>query len=255
VKILENLFNPVDIFNHHGKRGNDLKMTTIITIDGPSGAGKSTVAKLVAEKTGLRYLDSGSIYRALAYVLNNAGIIPVESEELGTFLKSLDIQLNDTSIKANDEDVTGKIRTPGISSLASSYSALPMVREKLLDLQRCQATGNGLVAEGRDMGTVVFPYADLKFFLIAQDDQRVLRRWKELKNKGYEYTQEEIRSQITERDRNDTNRKVSPLVKADDAIEIDTTELSIDDVVHAILNLFHNKSEWPEGPQTGGEKK
>jgi len=213
-------------------------MTIVVTIDGPSGSGKSTIARLLAKRKKFRYLDSGAIYRAVAYILDCKGLVAEESENLVELLEDLSVQPGEERISVNGTDVTDKIRLPEVSALASAFSALPAVRNKLLDIQREQAEGQNLVAEGRDMGSVVFPDAELKIFLTAASEERARRRYMELSEKGYKCNFEDILQQITERDRNDSERKVSPLVKPEDAVEIDTTGLVIEEVLRRIMDLF-----------------
>jgi cytidylate kinase len=217
-------------------------MTIVVTIDGPSGSGKSTIARLLAKRKKFRYLDSGAIYRAVAYILDSKGLVPEESENLVDLLEDLSVQPGEERISVNGTDVTDKIRLPEVSALASAFSALPAVRNKLLDIQREQAVGQNLVAEGRDMGSVVFPDAELKIFLTAASEERARRRYVELSEKGYKYSFEDILQQITERDLNDSKRKVSPLVKPEDAIEIDTTGLAIEEVLRRIMDLVSDIS-------------
>jgi cytidylate kinase len=217
-------------------------MTIVVTIDGPSGSGKSTIARLLAKRKKFRYLDSGAIYRAVAYILDSKGLVPEESENLVDLLEDLSVQPGEERISVNGTDVTDKIRLPEVSALASAFSALPAVRNKLLDIQREQAVGQNLVAEGRDMGSVVFPDAELKIFLTAASEERARRRYVELSEKGYKCSFEDILQQITERDRNDSKRKVSPLVKPEDAIEIDTTGLAIEEVLRRIMDLVSDIS-------------
>lgn len=217
-------------------------MTIVVTIDGPSGSGKSTIARLLAKRKKFRYLDSGAIYRAVAYILDCKGLVPEESENLVELLEDLSVQPGEERIYVNGTDVTDKIRQPEVSALASAFSALPAVRNKLLDIQREQAEGQNLVAEGRDMGSVVFPDAELKIFLTAASEERARRRYVELSEKGYKYSFEDILQQITERDLNDSKRKVSPLVKPEDAIEIDTTGLAIEEVLRRIMDLVSDIS-------------
>lgn len=213
----------------------------IIVIDGPSGSGKSTVAKNVACKLGFRYLDTGAIYRAVAFILDEWGVEPEEGLDLKNGLNNISVQLKESSVIVNGRDISDKIRNPHISAMASRFSALPSVRASLLNIQRAQADLGNMVAEGRDMGTVVFPKAQLKIFLVANEDVRAERRWLELKAKGMNVERSEILSKIRDRDSNDSSRALAPLVKADDAVLIDTSNLTIEDVVGRILYLVNER--------------
>lgn len=213
----------------------------IIAIDGPSGSGKSTIAKLVAKKLGLRYLDTGAIYRAVAFILDELGIEPKDGPELERELDRINVNLKDASVLVNGRDVSDKIRNPHISAMASLFSALPPVRQRLLCIQRAQVDSEGIVAEGRDMGTVVFPEARVKIFLTANEEVRAHRRWLELNRKGINVERSEILSNIRLRDQNDSSRRISPLIKADDAVLIDTSDLSIEDIVDRILDLIKER--------------
>ena len=213
----------------------------IIAIDGPSGSGKSTIAKLVAKKLGLRYLDTGAIYRAVAFILDESGIEPKEGPDLESELDRINVNLKDASVVVNGRDVSDKIRNPHISAMASLFSALPTVRQRLLHIQRAQVDSGGIVAEGRDMGTVVFPEARVKIFLTANEEVRAYRRWLELNRKGIKVDRSEILSNIRLRDQNDSSRRIAPLIKADDAVLIDTSDLSIEDIVERILDLIKER--------------
>lgn len=208
----------------------------IIAIDGPAGSGKSTVARAVAQRLGINYLDTGALYRVVALWLNGRGVPPEESEHLKEELKELRIRLEGGKVYADGCDVTEAIRSPRVDAIVSAYSALPAVRERLLSIQRAQVDCKGLVAEGRDMGTVVFPEARLKVFLTASAEERARRRWLESSDKGG-LSYEEVLEQIKERDAFDSRRSLSPLKVASDARVIDTTGLSVDDVVDLILEL------------------
>ena len=208
----------------------------IVTIDGPAGAGKSTTAKAVAEKTGLPYLDTGALYRAVAWKLDNAGIAPEEGEKITAVLKDFKIEITGCKVSADGEDVTQAIRTPHIDSIVSAYAARPEVRGALAGFQRAQASG-GLVADGRDMGTVVFPEAQLKIFLTASAEERARRRCAEREAKGECADYEEILKQVIERDRLDMTREIAPLRPAQGCVILDSTEMSAAEVVDAIASL------------------
>ncbi|MCE5201654.1 MAG: (d)CMP kinase [Synergistaceae bacterium] len=208
----------------------------IITIDGPAGAGKSTVARGVAEKTGLHYLDTGAIYRAVAWWLSKKGISPSDEADIEKAMKDFSLSFDKGKIYVCGRDVTKDIRMPEVDCIVSSYSALRNIRDSLLSLQREQAE-EGLVADGRDMGTVVFPDADLKVFLTASAEERASRRYKERIARGETADYDEILKQVNERDRYDTDREIAPLRPAQGCIILDSTDMTIDEVVDAISAL------------------
>jgi len=208
----------------------------LITIDGPAGSGKGTIARILSDRLQLNYLDSGAIYRVIALFLNR-NHIPDDDEQLITHkIKDLNIVFLKTKVTLNNDDVTEEIRSEKIAKTASHISSLKSVRASILDLQRSYFQPPGLVAEGRDMGTVVFPEANKKFFLTASIEERAARRYKQLISKGFDVNIHDLVSEIQERDDRDINRKISPLVPASDAHQIDTTFLSPDEVVNAILH-------------------
>lgn len=209
--------------------------TGVIAIDGPAGAGKSTVAKKVASELGIRYLDTGALYRALALFLDRLSIPAEESEVLNKALSHVAVDICDSKVLLNDEDVSSFIRTPKVDKIASLYSALPTVREKLLSLQREQALKGGLVADGRDMGTVVFPYAPVKIFLTARAEVRAKRRFDELTERGLKVDYSKILEEIKQRDEADAHRAIAPLKQAADAVLVDSSEKTIDEVVEEIV--------------------
>lgn len=206
-----------------------------IAIDGPSGAGKSTIAKLVAKKLGIDYIDTGAMYRAVGYKMNREDIPFEECDELKAMLDSTDIDFVSGDIILDGEIVNTLIRTSEISQLASKCSALPMVREKLVEIQRNMGTRKSVIMDGRDIGTNVLKDAEYKFFLTASAEERAERRHKELIEKGEKITFEEVLRDIRQRDHNDMTRALNPLKKADDALEIDSTGLNIEQVTEAIL--------------------
>ncbi|HCL79769.1 MAG TPA: (d)CMP kinase [Synergistaceae bacterium] len=212
----------------------------IVAIDGPAGAGKSTVARRVAAALGIDYLDTGALYRALAFHLHSAGIPPVESGAMRTALSRLSLELRGDTILLNGEDIGAVIRSPFVDSIVSLYAALPLVREALLAIQREQGR-RGLVADGRDMGTVVFPTADVKIYLTASDEERARRRFLERTARGEDAHFDDVLSVIRERDKIDSGRSVAPLKKADDAVEIDTDGLTVEDVERAVLGVIANR--------------
>ena len=207
----------------------------IIAIDGPAGSGKSTVAKRIAAALGIAYLDTGAIYRAIALALSQAGIPPVEKDELRKALAGLSVEITPGGLKVNGREAGIEIRSPFADSIVSPYAALPSVREALLTVQREQGERTSLVADGRDMGTVVFPGAAVKIFLTASDHVRAERRRLELQARGDASTFGEVLERIRERDRIDSTRATAPLRMADDAVEVDTDGLSIDEVERAVL--------------------
>nr|WP_321499222.1 (d)CMP kinase [uncultured Dethiosulfovibrio sp.] len=210
----------------------------VITIDGPAGAGKSSVARGVAKRLGLSYLDTGALYRAIAYTLDKAAIPPKEGESLSSTLRDLSVALASGRVFVDGKDVTDLIRNPLVDSLASKYSALPSVRARLLDIQREQVLGGGLVADGRDMGTVVFPLAPLKIFLTASEEVRARRRFDELVSRGQvDVGFDSVLEDIKTRDRSDRERSCSPLVEAPDSVVLDSSSLSVDQVVDRIVSL------------------
>jgi len=207
----------------------------LITIDGPAGSGKGTIAKQLSEVLKLNYLDSGAIYRILGLHLieNN---IPIDNEDLiKKSIEKANIQFSRHKISLNNRDVTDDIRTESIAKIASLIAANKTVRESILDLQRSFLKKPGLVAEGRDMGTVVFPEAKNKFFLTASVQERADRRYKQLISKGFDVSIADLVVEIQERDFRDINRTISPLVPAANAVIIDTTKLSPSQVVEFIL--------------------
>jgi len=209
----------------------------VVAIDGPGGAGKSTTARAVAAKLGLSYLDTGALYRCVALRATENAVQLDDGAQLAAIARSLDVRFEAGSnrVSLGGRDVTQEIRTPEISQSASKVSALPAVRESLVDLQRRSARGPGTVAEGRDMGTVIFPNAQLKVFLDATVNERARRRVVDLRGLGRPDAIEEVRSQLEERDARDSARAVAPLRQAPDALVLDTTNLAFEEVVDRIV--------------------
>lgn len=206
-----------------------------VAIDGPSGAGKSTIAKAVAKKLGIDYIDTGAMYRAIGYKMREEGIEAEDRDSLAHMLDNTDIDFVDGDIILDGIVVNDKIRTPDISRRASVCSAIPEVREKLVELQRGMGAKKSVIMDGRDIATNVLKDAQYKFFLTASAEERADRRYKELLEKGEEVTFDEVLDDIRKRDHNDMTRKLNPLRKADDALEVDTTGLSIEEVIEHIL--------------------
>lgn len=219
----------------------ELEEVIQIAIDGPSSAGKSTIAKRVAKELGIDYIDTGAMYRALAYKILDKDIKRNDQSGINAVLKSCKIDFCDGRTFLDGRNISDLIRSPKITRLASDISALPGVRRKLVLMQREMGKGKSVVMDGRDIGTEVFPSAMFKFYLTATVEERAKRRWREMREKGYDVTLLEVKNDIAERDRLDSTRDVSPLIKAGDALEIDTTRLSIDQVVDVILDAVKKK--------------
>ena len=211
----------------------------IIAIDGPSASGKSTTAKGVAEKLGITHLDTGAMYRAVTWGLKKIAIHSSDDEKIRDFLKNMKIFFDASNhIWLNGKDVSVEIRTGDISSRVSVVSAIPEVREKMVKIQRQIAGKKDCVLEGRDIGTVVFPDAEYKFFLVADTEIRAKRRLLDLERIGETSTLAELMDDIERRDAVDSSRDHSPLLQAEDAISIDTSHLTINEQINKIVNLF-----------------
>ena len=208
-----------------------------IAIDGPAGAGKSTVARRVAEALGYTYIDTGAMYRALAWAVLDAGIAPGDAEAVGKLAENLDVRLEPGRVWVGGKEVTDAIRTPEISNLTSPLSALPRVRARMAALQQAMAGRGGVVMEGRDIGTVVLPDAEVKVFLTASQAERVRRRQEELAGRGIALPAEKLQTDMAARDARDAGREVAPMVAAPDAVPLDSDCLSVDEVVEKILGL------------------
>lgn len=218
-------------------------MSTInIAIDGPAGAGKSTIAKMVSSQLGYIYVDTGALYRTVALYLSENGIA---DEDAAAALKNADVSLKFEDgiqhVILNGRDVSGLIRTPEISMAASRTSAIPAVREFLFETQQKIAAENNVIMDGRDIGTVVLPNADVKIFLTASAEERANRRFRELSEKPGCPPYEEILRDIIERDRNDMSRKTAPMKQAQDAVSVDTTELSLEESAAEIIRIIREK--------------
>jgi cytidylate kinase len=209
----------------------------VIAIDGPAGAGKSTIAKRLAERLGITYIDTGAMYRAIALWALRQGVDTNDMHRMEQLALAADIELSPGRIKLNGEDVTEAIRTPEVSNGASRVAVIPGVRRAMVAKQRAMGERASVVMEGRDIGTVVFPDADVKVFLDAHPEERVQRRFREERAKGAAIGQQTLAEQMKERDRRDTARADSPLAQAPDAVYIDSTPLSIEEVEEAILKI------------------
>lgn len=212
-----------------------------IAIDGPAGAGKSTIAKLVAKEKGYIYVDTGAMYRGLAIHFLKKGIQPDEKEKIIDACKDAEVSIGyedgAQQIYLNGENITAMLREEAVGNMASISSAVPEVRAKLLDLQRNLAKEKDVVMDGRDIGTHVLPNADVKIYLTASVECRANRRFKELREKGIACNYDEIAQDIQERDTRDMNREIAPLKKADDAVLVDSSDMTIEEVVKAITGL------------------
>ncbi len=214
----------------------------IIAIDGPAGSGKSTIAKILAEKNNLTYLDTGAMYRmvALYFLENNVDLD--NDAEVRLNLAKIKLDIEKDKFFVNGEDVSKEIRGPRVSNLVSFVARIKRVRERLVELQREISYGKNVILDGRDIGTVVFPNADLKVFLIASPEERAKRRLKEYEEKGIQESFESVLANIKERDMIDSTREESPLKKAEDAVEVDTSFMTIDEVTETINRLIKEKT-------------
>ncbi len=214
-------------------------MKKVLAIDGPSGSGKSTISKLLSGRLGFHFLDTGALYRAVALHLKSANLPPEPGEAaVRSALDGLSVYFKDDRVFLNDRDVSDEIRTPEAGHYASVFSARKAVRDFLLQIQRDAALHNDIVAEGRDMTTVVFPDAWRKFYLDASEESRAQRRYLQLSGKGLSITIEEALKDITDRDKRDSQRDIAPLKRAEDAIYIDTTNMTLEEVAAAILSYL-----------------
>ncbi len=211
----------------------------VIALDGPSGSGKSTIAKALSAKLNILYLDTGAMYRATALKALNLGIDTLDAEKVDTFINDVNIEIKYIDgaqhTFLDGEDVSQKIREPHMSMAASNISSLKNVRIKMVDMQRKIAGGMSCILDGRDIGSYVLPDADYKFYVTATSKVRAKRRYDELTAKGFEVDFDTLLKEIEQRDYNDMNREFSPLVKADDAIYLDTSDMTIEEVINAVL--------------------
>lgn len=217
----------------------------VVTVDGPAGSGKSTVSRLLARELAYVYLDTGALYRAVALKVTRAGVDVSDRTGIAALCGETDVALVEregaTRIFLDGRDVTELIRSPEISMLASTVSAVPEVRQRLLAVQREAALFGGIVAEGRDMGTVVFPGADVKFFLTAGPEERGRRRWLELRQRGHEVSLEDVIRDVVRRDRQDSEREIAPLRPAADGVLVDSTGKTVGEVVSEMLQVIKSK--------------
>ena len=218
----------------------------IIAIDGPASSGKSTTAKLLAQKLGYAYLDTGAMYRACALCSVQKSIPISDIPAITDMMDSIDLSIRNEAdgnrIYLENVDVTDTVREERISKLASDISALGVVRTKMVDLQRKIGNQGAVVIDGRDIGTVVFPNADIKFFMVADAQVRAHRRWVELQSKGLSPVYEDVLSELLERDKNDSSREIAPLRAAEDAIPVDTTNLDVNAQVELLMNYILPKA-------------
>ncbi|KQC09611.1 MAG: cytidylate kinase [Candidatus Cloacimonas sp. SDB] len=214
----------------------------VIAIDGPAASGKSTTAKMLARKLSYIYIDSGAMYRACGLRALQQNVDLTDRIALAEMLKDIKIEITYSEkgnrVILNGTDVTDRIREADITRLSSQIAVIDIVRQKMVELQREMGKNGGVIMDGRDIGTVVFPQADFKFFMIAEVKTRALRRWKEAIDKGEELLLSQIENDLNWRDKNDSNRRISPLKKADDAIEIDTSRMSITEQTEFIYKII-----------------
>ncbi len=236
-----------------------MKRELIIAIDGPSGSGKSTLSRQLAEALDYINIDTGAMYRSVGLAAHRAGIDPTDDRSLGRLCQELRIEFArrgaEERVLLNGEDVSQAIRTPEMSLMASRVSASPEVRNAMLTLQRRLGEKGGVVLEGRDIGTVVFPKAEVKFFLLASAAERGRRRYQELRDKGLEVDLQQTISEVKQRDAADCNRQHAPLLQAEDALAIDTTTLTIEQVLQQMLEVVSRRRRQIVQAQDQGKKR
>ena len=222
-------------------------MNSIVAMDGPSGSGKSTTARLVAERLGYQYLDTGAMYRGVAVACLRAGVDRDDAAAIARICRRVRLDLTTDPgpqrLLVDDVDVTARIRTPEVSARVSAVSALAGVRAAMVEIQRRQAAKGGIVLDGRDIGTTVLPHADVKIFLTASVHTRALRRFKEMTEKNPGMTLEEVEKDIRKRDWQDSHREVSPLKQAEDAVLLDNSRLTLEETAKAIMEICEKKWE------------
>ena len=216
-------------------------MRISVAIDGPAGAGKSTIAKLVSKEFNLMYINTGAMYRAVSLMAKENNIEPSDIKRLMELIDTLEMHFENDDLILNGKNVQEKITMPEISSIVSNYASIPEVRQKLVNLQRNMSEKYNVLMDGRDIGTVVLKNAPFKFFLTATAEERAKRRFNEVVSRGIEVNYDTLLSDIIKRDYIDSNREVDPLRMADDAIEIDSSNLSIEEVTEFICNYIKNK--------------
>lgn len=217
-------------------------MSFVVAVDGPAGSGKGAVAKLISEKLGFVNIDTGATFRCIALAMIQKDIKKEEEDKIKELLNHIDINMKpDGTVLLNGEIVTDRIRENDVNTLVSPISVIKIIRDKLLDVQRKIAEGKNVVMEGRDIGTVVFPDADVKIYLDASPEERAKRRLKQNQEKGIESSYEEVLQNIIDRDKRDSSREIAPLKQADDAIYLDSTPLSIEEVVEKIIDIIKAK--------------
>ena len=218
-----------------------------IALDGPGGAGKSTVAKAVAKQLGIVYVDTGALYRTIGYYVRGKDIDPHDREAVSAILCEIHIEVKYENgaqkVYLNGEDLGERIRTPEMSMYASAVSAIPSVRAFLLETQKDIARKNSVIMDGRDIGTVILPDAEVKIFMTASAECRAMRRYKELCDRGVAANYEDVLAEMNERDHNDSTREIAPTAKAEDAVLLDTSELSFDQSVAAVIEIVREKTQ------------
>ena len=219
-------------------------MSFVVAIDGPAGSGKGTITKLVGEKLGLINVDTGATFRCVALNMLNENIKIEEEDKIEQMLEKISIEMQeDGKIFLNGEEVTNRIRQNDVNEFVSPVSAIGVVRDKLLEIQRNIAKGKNVIMEGRDIGTTVFPNANVKIFLDASSEERAKRRQKQNEEKGIKSSYEEVLKNIIDRDKRDSSRAIAPLKKAEDAIYVDTTNMTIEEVVEEIIKIIKQVGE------------